>query len=66
MRIIFFILSAAVVLTSCIPDNSADVQSRDSRYGVFIGADEDKLLSICGYDVLIIDAETEMLRYIHI
>lgn len=57
MRILFIILSAIAALTSCITDNSADVQSDESRYGVFIGADEDKLLSIFGYDVLIIDAE---------
>ena len=56
MKWIITILVGLLFGTSCapgIPDNTADLM----KYGVFIGADEEKLFSLKDYDVLIVDAE---------
>ena len=56
MKWIITILVVLLFGTSCapgIPDNTADLM----KYGVFIGADEEKLFSLKDYDILIVDAE---------
>ena len=56
MKWIITILASLLFGTSytpIIPDNTRDLM----KYGVFIGADEDRLYSLKDYDVLIVDAE---------
>ena len=56
MKWIITILASLLFDTSYtpkIPDNTPDLM----QYGVFIGADDEKLSSLKDYDVLIVDAE---------
>ncbi|MGN0598323.1 MAG: endo alpha-1,4 polygalactosaminidase [Oscillospiraceae bacterium] len=56
MKYIYVILAVMIFFSSCMkkaPDNSTDVK----HYGVFIGANTEKLLSLKNYDILVVDAE---------
>lgn len=57
MKKILFLLSIMIILTSCtkLTINPANAKY---HYGVFIGAEKEKLLSLKSYDLLIVDAES--------
>ena len=57
MTKILVLISAVIYITACKvkkPEKLTDVRH---PYGVFIGAEKEKLLSLNNYDVLVIDAE---------
>lgn len=56
MKFIYVIMSVMLFFSSCMSKTS-EKSAKSEPYGVFIGADKEKLLSLKNYDVLVIDAE---------
>lgn len=57
MKQIFFLLSIVIILSSCTKQTTNPTNAKN-HYGVFIGAEKEKLMSLKNYDILIIDAES--------
>lgn len=57
MTKILVLISAVIYFTACTVKTTEKLTDVRHPYGVFIGAEKEKLLSINNYDVLVIDAE---------
>lgn len=57
MTKILVLISAVIYFTACTVKTTEKLTDVRHPYGVFIGAEKEKLLSLNNYDVLVIDAE---------
>ena len=57
MTKILVLISAVIFFTACTVKTTEKLTDVRHPYGVFIGAEKEKLLSLNNYDVLVIDAE---------
>lgn len=57
MTKILVLISAVIYFTACTVKTTEKLTDVRHPYGVFIGAEKEKLLSLSNYDVLVIDAE---------